>query len=237
MNALPINVPWGQHRRMALTESPKRAEQKLIGAAIRNLRDRAGLRQADLAEALGITTQAWQKYEAGERSFSDDKISTVLKTLRTSKDELLTERARLLGLPIPSRVDVHQDRDRDLIFDVYGRARAGDRGVQVYDVGEPVRTIDLRQILGRNTDALEVAGDSMVPWAEPGEVVLFDRERCPKRGSGCVIETKTGEYYVKLYEKSDGSTLFAKELYPEERIILFSVKDLKGVYAIRLRGD
>ena len=77
----------------------------------------------------------------------------------------------------------------------------------------------------------------MVPWAEPGEVVLFDRDRYPKRGSGCVIETKAGEYYVKLYEKSDGSTLFARELNPEERILTFPMKDLKGVYAIRLRGD
>jgi phage repressor protein C with HTH and peptisase S24 domain len=222
---------------MSLTESPERAEQKLMGSALRNLRERAGLRQADIAEALNLTTQAWQKYEAGERKFKHEKLVPILAALKATEDDLNAERARILGRPYPSRVDTNHAPDRGLVFDVYGRARAGAQGVQVYDVGEPVRTIDLRQILGRSTDALEVAGDSMVPWAEPGEIVLFDRDRYPKRGSGCVIETKAGEYYVKIYEKSDGSTLFAKELNPEERIVAFPIKDLKGVYAIRLRGD
>jgi phage repressor protein C with HTH and peptisase S24 domain len=237
LNALSINSAWSSNRRMPLTESPQRAEQKLMGAALRNLRERAGLRQADVAIALDMTTQGWQKYESGERKFSRDKIATILKTLRASGEDLDTERARILGRPTTSRVDVHHNQDRDLIFDVYGRARPGTQGVQVFDVGEPVRTIDLRQILGRSTDALEVAGDSMVPWAEPGEIVLFDRERYPKRGTGCVIETKEGEYHIKLYEKSDGSTLFVKELNPEERIVQYMLKDIKGVYAVRLRGD
>ena len=77
----------------------------------------------------------------------------------------------------------------------------------------------------------------MVPWAEPGEVVVFDRDRYPRRGGGCVIETKAGEYYVKLYEKNDGATLFARELFPEERVITYRMVDIKGVYAIRMRGD
>ena len=125
MNALSINNRWASHRPMSLTESPERAEQKLIGAAFRSLRERAGLRQADIAEALDITTQAWQKYEAGERKFSQAKTTTVLNVIRASEEDLNAERARILGRPDPSRVDVSQTTDRGLVFDVYGRARAG----------------------------------------------------------------------------------------------------------------
>ena len=58
-----------------------------------------------------------------------------------------------------------------------------------------------------------------------------------KRGAGCVIETKSGEAYVKIYQSSDGSNLFVKELQPEERVITFPQIEIKGVYAILLRGD
>lgn len=220
---------------MTLTTSPDRAEQQLTGQALRNLRDRVGKHQREVAEPLGMSTQAWQKYEAGERRFTLDRIATVLEILGVRQQDLDAERARILGEPRRS-AEVIELR-RDFVFDVYGRARAGAQGPEVYDVGEPLRRMDLRQILGPRTDAMEVAGDSMWPWAESGEVVLFDRDRYPRRGAGCVIETNAGEAYVKLYEKSDGSTLFVRELFPEERTITFALADLKGVYAVRLRGD
>lgn len=220
------------------TLSPDRAEQKLVGQAIANLRERRRLYQRQIAEALGVTTQAYQKYETGERRFTREKLATILGALEMSEEDLELERARILtGSTAPRAEVLHFPTSDRLMIDVYGRARAGAQGMQVYDVGEPLRQLDLRSLVGPNSSAVEVAGDSMVPWAEPGEVVVFDRDRYPRRGGGCVIETKAGEYYVKLYEKSDGSTLFARELYPEERVITFKMVDLKGVYAIRMRGD
>ena len=221
---------------MALITTPERAEQKLIGRAFKALREKRRLVQGDIAAALNMTTQAWQKYEAGERKFTPDRIQHVLEFLEATNSELEGEKAKILGGDVPVSSGV-EDPAPEFILDVYGRVRAGPQGAEVYDVGEPLRRIDLRQILGKHSDAMQIVGDSMVPWAEPGEVVLFDRDSYPRRGSGCVIETTDGAAYVKLYEKSDGSTLFVRELYPNERIINFDLKNVRGVYAVKLRGD
>lgn len=220
---------------MALITTPERAEQKLIGRALKALREERRLVQGDIAAALNMTTQAWQKYEAGERQFKPDKLQRALEILEATPQDLESAKAKVLGVEPPA--NAIGEAPAEFILDVYGRVRAGPQGAEVYDVGEPLRRIDLRQILGKHSDAMQIVGDSMVPWAEPGEVVLFDRDSYPRRGSGCVIETTDGAAYVKLYEKSDGSTLFVRELYPAERIINFDLKTVRGVYAVKLRGD
>lgn len=224
---------------MTTTISAARAEQELTGRALRAIRERQGKVQADLARAVGMTTQGWQKYEAGERRFKPDILIAALDALETTHEALEFERTRLLD-PTRARAaagGVTDRSGRDFVFDVYGRGRAGPAGHEAYDVGEPIRRLDLRGLFGPRTDALEVFGDSMYPWAEPGEIVIFDRDRYPKRGAGCVVEMNSGECFVKLYERSDGSTLFLKELYPVERGVSFPMQAVKGVYAIRLRGD
>ncbi len=221
---------------MALTDSPDRSEQRVIGTALRRLRERRGEFQGTVAKRLSITSQAWQKYEAGERRFTQEKLGAILTALDATPEDLDAERGLILGAK--PRAATHRGMGVGMTeINVYGRARAGPRGIESYDVGEPMRTVDLSRLLGPSTGALEVAGDSMSPWAEPGEVVFFDRDRYTKRGSGCVIETHTGEYYLKLYERSDGSTIFARELNPEPRVISFALKEVKGVYGVRLRGD
>jgi phage repressor protein C with HTH and peptisase S24 domain len=219
---------------MTLTLSPDRAEQEVIGQTLRTLRERRGVFQKDVGRGLGVSTQAWNKYEAGERKFTAERIDEVLAILGATREDYDFERARILGV---DSAKVVPERRQDFVFDVYGRARAGPQGAEVYDISEPMRQVDLRQILGPRTRAMEIGGDSVSPWGESGEIVLYDLDRYPRRGSGCVIETKAGEAYVKLYEKSDGSTLFVRELFPEARTVTFALEDIKGVYAVRLRGD
>jgi phage repressor protein C with HTH and peptisase S24 domain len=183
-----------------------------------------------------MTGANYQQYEVGEREFTPERLQEILSYLRATEADLEIERARLLSAPQAPANDTRPPVN-DMVFDVYARAQAGPLGHQVRDSDEPIRQIDLRQVLGKNVGATEVAGESMIPWAEPGEIVLFDRGRHPRRGYGCVIETKAGEFYVKFYSHMDGSTLFVRELNPEDRLIQFPLADLRGVYAVRLRGD
>lgn len=235
MGLIEVNVGGAPYRRMPLTTSPDKAEQRLTGAALRLIREDKKKHQKDVADGLGITTQAWSNYENGERRFTAARVAEVLRILGASDYEFDVAKARALGAP--DRAHAVEARRSVFVFDVFGRARAGPQGPEIYDVAEPLRRIDLGQLLGRATDALQVAGDSMTPWADSGEIVLFDRERPPRRGGGCVIELHSGEAYVKIYEKSDGSTLFVRELFPEERTITFALRDVKGVYPVILRGD
>lgn len=217
------------------TLTPTLAEQRLTAAILRELRKQTDRPQKVIADALGMTTQAWQKYEAGERRWKPEVIETALRALGLTREAFELERSRQLGIDRrPASAFAEQPRE---FIDVYGKGRAGPLGTEVFDVAEPIRRMDLRGLFGPRTDAIEIAGDSMTPWAEPGELVIFDRDRYPRKGSGCVVEMMDGSYFVKIYERSDGSHLFVKELYPEERTITLSKQDVRGIYAIRLRGD
>lgn len=222
---------------MSADEKWTLAERQMVGQVLREIREALKPRPSlnAVGSRLGMTGANYQQYETGVRDFDETFVDGALEALGSDRAEFDRRRALIAGRG-GSRRSLAEPR-REFLFDVFGRVRAGPQGVEVYDVGEPLRQIDLRRLLGPQTDALEVAGDSMVPWAEPGEVVLFDRDRYPRRGMGCVIETIDGQYYVKLYEKTDGSTLFVKELFPEPRTIEFSLSKLRGIYAVRLRGD
>lgn len=223
-----------------MTVSPEKAEDVLLGEALRNLREvkRPKISQRQMGKALGMTGANLQQYEAGARRITAEFIQRALTYLGDSEEQLAFERARILGNPSSAaRPRDLGETERSFVIDVFGHARAGPQGGEAYAMPEPIRQIDLRQVLGKNADACEVQGDSMSPWAEPGEVVIFDRDRHPKRGSGCVVELQNGQTFVKHYEKSDGSTLWLKELFPEERLLTFAMRDVKGIYAVRLRGD
>jgi transcriptional regulator with XRE-family HTH domain len=215
---------------MPLTRTPDRALQLLTGKAIRTLRERAGLKQADIAGALEFSTQAYQKYESGERKFTDEKLPVILEAIGATVTDLEAERARLLGRDPPEGHGGEQRADPFTVSVSRERPAEPERAW-------PSRQIDLRHLLRPSTGAVEMGGDEMAPWAEPGETLLFDRDRYPKRGFGCVVELKSGALMPRLYEGSDGSSLFVKVLRPEPRVTPVPMTDVRGVYAVTLRGD
>ena len=178
------------------------SQRELTGRALLALRRRAQLSQAEAAERMGITAQAWGRYEAGERHavLRSDLQERLARAVDADRHALETEVRRLAGDEEHSAPGVREPASR-FELPVMGRVQAGSIGPQIYDAGEPSRTIDLFQLIGPNAGVLQLAGDSMLPWGEPGEIIIYDRDRYPRRGYGCVIETKEGEYYVKLYNR------------------------------------
>jgi transcriptional regulator with XRE-family HTH domain len=222
---------------MAMSTPPDLNEQQITGRVIRAIRVSLDRSQGDVAARLGMTSQGFQKYEAGERKFTHERMRAILEALGVTEAEYEIHRARVVGGTPRAANDRGADLGRRFVFDITTRARFGPDGPELVEAGATLRTIDLQQLLGSSTDAIEMPGDAMRPWAQSGETILFDRDRYPKPGAGCVIETKDGAYLVRLYERTDGSTLFARELYPEERTVPYKLADVAGVYAVRLRGD
>jgi transcriptional regulator with XRE-family HTH domain len=222
VNAIAINCRSAPHRPMPLTYTPDQAERRLIAEALRNLREarRPKVFQPAIAERLGMSTQAWQKHEAGERNFTEEKIEAALEAIGASRTELEAEKARILGKPAPGL----NERRSEFVVEIASRS------------AETRRSLDLRQLLGPGADGVEMADDEMSPWAERGELVLFDRNREPRRGYGCVVELKSGERLVRFYERSDGSSLFVRVIAPEERTVTIPLRDVAGVYRVSLRG-
>lgn len=199
--------------------SPARREQLLIGKALRQLRLRYGLTLARSAERFDVSTQAWQRYEAGERRFPDWKLSKLAVAAGGSLEELMVERARLeTG---GESEDVVHLSDRGRGFNHNGRAGA-------------VMT-QLAGLLGPHSDSLRLASDDLSPWAESGELIIFDRDRPPRRGHGCVVEMAEGPSQVWIFDgRSEAGVRVRGPAADAEPSTLSGVR---GVYAVRFRGD
>ena len=236
VHSLAINTALRPYPLMPMSPPPDRLDQRKRAQQIRALREQLGLTQGQVAAPLGMSTQGYQKYEAGERRLTSERLAAIAAAMGLTPDNFDAELARIGGAPPRPANDIRA-RGEDMVFDIYTRARAGPQGPAVFDAGEPLRSVRLRDILGAGADALEVAGESMTPWAEAGDLILFDRDRHPRRGHGCVVEMKSGEFYVKLYERTAHGKLWLRELFPEERLIDFDLDQVKGVFEIRLRGN
>lgn len=216
MLSLAINPAVRFPLRMPTSINAETAERRVLGKALAALRRRLGFTQAQAAERAGITTQGWQKREAGDWSFTEAQVEKVSGDLGATPDDLFAERARILG-QTPAPPD-----PRALEIPISGRS------------SEDV--IDLKGLRSTAIGATRIAGDVMAPWGEPGEIVIFDRDRWPRRGTGCVVETRDGQLLVRIYERSDESQVHVRQLNPE-RVTALPLADVAGVYAIRLRGD
>ena len=220
------------------TEPPKAASDELraMAAAIRSLRVRAGLAQPQAAEALGVSRQAWQNYEAGSRQniLRSDVQHQIARALGTDREHLLREADRLAGVQEVSP-GLGEAPPRTYELAVLGRVRASAQGPQIYDGGEPEQIIDISWMFGPNARTLRVAGDSMTGYVESGDLVIYDVSQWPRRGEGCVVEMQTGEIYVKEYLGSAGGVLKVRQRLPEEEVC-FPMADVRGVYTVRFRG-
>jgi transcriptional regulator with XRE-family HTH domain len=198
--------------------SPARLEQQRLGQALRQLRLRYGFTQAQAAERFDVSTQAWQRYEAGERRFPDWKLIKLATAAGGTLDELMDERKRLQG-PGGEVVSLA----------AHGRA---------YHGGPPAGSVmaQLASLLGPNADAIRLNSGALSPWAESGELIVFDRERPPRREQGCVVQMDDGSLSVWIFEGRDAEGVHVRSLYPEPHSEVIPGAD-RGVFAVRFRGD
>lgn len=205
------------------------------------MRQRYGHSQKSAAEAAGTTQQTWQRYESGDNDalLNEGKRLRAIRALGSTAEEFAMDLAAVdAGLPLgaPMAPPGLADRGRVYEFPIIGRVRAGPQGMQVYDDGI-TETIDLSPLLGDDVRFLRNAGESMLPYVEPGGFTTYNVRKSPRRGRGCVIEMESGEFFVKRYERIEGDKLIVTELFPKERELTFDLADVKGVYPVGIRGD
>lgn len=233
-----IAEPWSR-RRMVDTNDYERIERERAGAALRILRNRAGITQeeaADRAERISLST--WKNYENGKRPMDTPTLVRALRALGASPEEHQLELAKMsAGLAERGSFAGMAERGRVMQLPVGGVAHGGALRPNLYDDGGEAEVIDFASFFAPGTQVLKLAGMSMIPYAEPGGFVTYNKRQPPRRGQGCVIEMLDGSYAVKRFERMDDATLYVTELYPEERELTFALSDVRGVYAIGLRGD
>lgn len=74
-----------------MTESLTKRIDKLTGEAIRRYRKAAGLSQADLGRAAGVTFQQIQKYELGQNRVSISRLFQLAGTLGVDPSALVAD--------------------------------------------------------------------------------------------------------------------------------------------------
>lgn len=209
-------------------------ERKRMGRALALLRADAGMTQPAASERMGVTLQAWQNYEYGRRRFTPDMVRSVTTAVERTPEDLLDARSRVLSNE--ASAPAAGPRLSPYELPLLGRVRAGPQGLHVFDGGEP-ETIDLGYLFGPDVRVLRLAGESMIPYAEPGGFVSYHLRSLPKRNKGVVIHLMNGDFFVKRYDYERGGTLYVTELHPEERQLTFDLTEVRGVYPIGLRTD
>lgn len=237
MASYPAAAPY---RRMTDAIPAELAERRVIARAFKALREQRDMTQPEVAHGMGISTQAYQKHESGDRRFTPDKIDRILDAIGATRDELQFERARILGRaaePLSGLGPAAARREtRRLEIGIWGAARMGAQGPEIHGVGEPIDAWDVGQLFGPSAGSLQGVGESMGDWLRPGEMVVFDRNVYPSPNDGCVVELHTGQTLIKLYVRTDGANLFLRELKPEDRTFSVPLSEVKGVYGVTLRG-
>lgn len=219
-------------------KTPLSREIAALGDALRRLREAQGLTQEAAADRYGVKRQAWQNYEAGARQvlLRHDIQIGLAEAIGVTHQQLLDERDKVLGRGNESAPRRTPERNRTMEVPVRARARAGQRAPLAYDLSEPDSYFDAAWMFGDTSGTLRVAGDSMTGYVESGQLVIYDKTRWPRRGEGCVVETLDGELYIKEYVRQDDQNLVVSQRFPPTELT-FPLSEVKGVFAVRLRGD
>lgn len=222
---------------MPVARDTEAQDRRRKGQALRAVRRRLGVTQEQAAAALGVTVQAWQYYEGGKRHRSDAKIAKLLVALNSDREEFDLELAKIPEAPPPSAARPgFEERSFGFHLPVAGVAHGGPLAPDLYQEAE-AEVIDLARFFQPGTLVLKLAGMSMYPYAAPGGWVTYNPRQPARRGDGAVIEMKDGSKLVKRFEGYDAQQLIVTELWPEEREIRLPLEDVKGVYAIGVRGE
>ncbi len=221
--------------RMAPDPAPKRlSEQVALGIALRRLRKRADLTQEAAATQADVVVQSWRRYEAGQRDLSLAKVTRLAGAIGFNQEQLLAELAVVTGEAAePSTAPV----ERAFEVAVHGHGRAGVTGGAVNDFdGRPHRKRDLSWLFDGELEWMDVGGESMTGYVEPGMMVGYKRGTWPRRGDGCVVEMHTGERLIKEYVGGDEHNIIVSQRFPAAELTIRRA-EVRGVYKIRARID
>jgi transcriptional regulator with XRE-family HTH domain len=239
MSLLAIRTKSVPQRLMAVAGHSEADDRRRRGLALKAVRRRLGFTQEAAAAAYKVTTQAWQNYEGGKRHLSDPKIASLLLALNSDREEFDLELARIpeQSADQPARrAGMEELAGREAYqLPVAGVAHGGGLRPDVYQEAAP-EVIDLSAYFSTGTLFLRLDGMSMYPYAAPGGFVTYNPKQPARRGEGCVIELKDGSKLVKRFEHYDATTLTVTELWPEEKTLTYPLSDVRGVYAIGIRG-
>jgi len=174
---------------------------------------RTGKSKGGLAEAMGV------------RAGAVSEILSGIRLIKASEIAPITEYLGLNSVPIMGRIGAGASIEPE------------HEQVPPEGLGE----IELPFPMAEETIAFEVAGDSMLPKYENGDViVVFREQRHPLSsfyGEEAAVRLKTGERYLKTIERGKSPTLVNLKSFNAKPIVGVKLEWIGEIYVTLPRGQ
>lgn len=222
---------------------------------IKVLREKIGLTQQQLAEAVDTPQPQISRLEAGQRKLTKEWAERLAAPLRTTPEILLfgdpekIETVNTNGLTAddPPISDLPNAEIRGKVeglgrkIPVFGQAVGGVdgeflmNGTVLYEVMAPPVISHIN-----NAYAVAVSGDSMAPRYEDGEICFVDPERRVRRGDYVIAQIRFDEHgpplaYVKRFLRHNSIELVLEQFNPSKEL-RFPAANVVSVHFIALAG-
>ena len=206
---------------------------------IKNSRIAAKMTQEELARTVGKTRNAVAQWESGLAHPRLNTLEDIAGALNVSLEWLL------VGDKNAGEYDSRQISDRPAIklIPIYGQAVAGINGEFAFDGKKLFEVPCPPQLLNLdNAYGVEVAGDTMSPRYEDGEIVYIDTLRRIKKGDYVVAkimmrkEDSFPTVFIKRFTRHNEKELVLTQLNPEKELV-FPHQHVVSVHYIALAGE
>lgn len=139
---------------------------KYIGEKIRKLRLQKNITQEELAEYLGVTTQAVSRYELGDRKTDNDILFKLADYFKVSINDFF---------PYFDNAEVINISRNIIKIPVFGNIKAGTPMEAQQDILEYVDIPREWTKGGKQFYGLKISGDSMYPKYQTDDIVIFEQ--------------------------------------------------------------
>lgn len=171
----------------------------LWGRALAWLRNHVGMTQAEAAEAMGRTAQAWQQWELGKRRslLKSENQHAVAAALGQTWEALNDARNALSAGLAPGPSQAANGMPTRINGTLVADVRDGEMGRASY--AREKQLVDLAPLSGPDIRLIQVAGEEMSPLVEPGERIAFYAHKPPQKHRPCVLALHDGRFIVRRY--------------------------------------
>lgn len=180
---------------------------------VKEMRERAGMTQRQLADALGMTQQSIYYYESGDRDIKASVLIEMSNVLGCTVSDLL-------GFSADDVIESNPVDFREL--PVFGRIAAGTAREALMQSDMTHDTPETLYRLHRKSFWLTVSGNSMNRLFPDGSLVLIDPEEEVRNGDVAVVFVNGDDATLKrVYFEGESITLHPESYDPEyqDRII------------------
>lgn len=165
---------------------------------LKQIREKSGLTQVDVAKMLGISKQAYNNYERGRREADYETLLKLAEILDTTVDGLLT------GTPSEPQALEPVPRDNIYQIPIYETVAAGFGAYASDSICGYMPLFIATREEAEQTMVIRVRGDSMYPVIPDGARVQVRRQNYADNGQIVVMLIDGEEGVLKRYYLDDG---------------------------------